>query len=144
MWMSSMYTKCCWRSMGFILKSYGEVHMYNLHASVRCALPGSAGPAPWFPWFQRCRRRRSCQENYCCLLWDEAGSISRTSSPGPQCSTRLKKNRTRQTSFTGQTSEAQVNLTLLLCFYMDIIFLWDRITMHVIKLKRPTPHRTLF
>lgn len=47
--------------------------------------PGSADPAPWFLWFQRCPRR-SCPENCCCPRWSGAGSISQTFSPGPPCS----------------------------------------------------------
>lgn len=47
--------------------------------------PGSADPAPWFLWSQRCPRR-SCPENCCCPRWSGAGSIFQTFSPGPPCS----------------------------------------------------------
>lgn len=52
--------------------------------------PGSADPAPWFPWFQRCPRT-SCPGNCCCPQWNGDGSISRTFSPDPQCSIGQRK-----------------------------------------------------
>lgn len=54
--------------------------------------PGSADPAPWCLWSQRCPRR-SCPENCCCPPWSAAGSISQTFSPEPPCSTGQNKER---------------------------------------------------